>query len=80
MTVVINAVSKRIGDPFKDKTMTHEIGPDYVFNGSFTGGFSFGKASGTITFGSTTYDLSKASYADSYFGLAKQGSVSIVHR
>ena len=80
LPVVINAVWTGIGDPITHKTMTHEIGPDYVFNGRVTGGFQFGISSGTITFGSTTYDLSQASYADTLFGLAKEGSVSIVHR
>ena len=75
--VVINAVWTGIGEPFSQKIMNHNVGPDYVLNGRYIGSFRSSRPSGTITFGTTSYDLAQASYVDSYFGVANSGFISI---
>jgi hypothetical protein len=75
--VSINAVWTGVGPTFSQKIMSHNIGSGSVFNGRYIGSFRTAIPSGTITFGTTTYDLTKASYMDSYFGVANSGFISI---
>jgi hypothetical protein len=78
--VVISAVNTGVGDTLREKIMSHDVGRDYVFNGRYIGNFRSAKPSGTITFGTTTYDLSQASYTENYFGTLNYGFISIIHR
>jgi hypothetical protein len=78
--VVISAVYTGVGDKLSEKIISHNLGPDYVFNGRYIGSFRFAIPSGTITFGRTTYDLSQPSSFDSYFGTLNYGSISISHQ
>lgn len=78
--VSINVVWTGVGETFSQKIMTHTIGPDYVLNGRYIGSSRSAIPSGTITFGTTTYDLAQASYVDSYFGVANSGFISISHQ
>jgi len=75
--VSINAVWTGIGPTFSQKIMSHNIGSGAVLNGRYIGSFRTAIPSGTITFGTTTYDLTKATYMDSYFGVANSGFISI---
>ncbi|MGJ0484387.1 MAG: hypothetical protein ACR65R_07620 [Methylomicrobium sp.] len=77
--VSINAVFKSDGNTYSSKDVFHDIGSDYVFIGRFFGSFTTAVPSGTITFGSTSYDLGTASYVDILFGQANTGNISISH-
>jgi hypothetical protein len=77
--VSINAVWAGVGDTFSQKIMSHSIGPDSVFNQRYIGRFRTAMPSGTIRFDTTTYDLTQASYVDSYFGVTNSGFISITH-
>ncbi len=59
--------------------MSHAVGSGYVFNGRFIGSFRSASPSGTITYGTTTYNLAQATYVDSYFGVANSGFIGIMH-
>jgi hypothetical protein len=79
--VVINEVCTAVGDKvFSEKTISHNIGPDFIFHSRFIGDLRSAIPSGTITFGTTTYDVSQAGYSESSFGSSNSGLIVISHQ
>ena len=77
LPVVVNAGFTGVGDAFKEHIVNHFVGPNVVINGRHIGSFRFAMPSGTVTIGTTTYDLGQASFSDIYFGTANSGFILI---
>ena len=72
----INVSWTGFGDIIDQKQVTHYAQPDYFSNDRFMRKFREATPSGTITFGSLSYNLSDATYATGYVGTINAGRVA----
>jgi hypothetical protein len=77
--VSVDVTLTGVGSTTAQMIIDHAVGPDYVINGRYIGRFRSASPSGTITYGTTTYNLGQASYVFSYLGVANSGFISITH-
>lgn len=71
----IDVVWTGVGDISRYSATGHYAGEDYFYNGRYISAAREAATSGTVTFGSITYDVTQAVQASAYIGTINSGLV-----